>query len=53
MMKPDLVSFRRVLSGGGRLWVTKDEPKWSHDKFEEMMQQERQHQEANVSSEVL
>ncbi|RVW47588.1 Protein MLN51-like [Vitis vinifera] len=38
---------RRVVSGS-KLWETKDEQKWGHDKFEEMMQQERQHQESNV-----
>ena len=51
-MNEILVSFRRVVSGS-KLWETKDEQKWGHDKFEEMMQQERQHQESNVFIEVL
>ncbi|GER27440.1 CASC3/Barentsz eIF4AIII binding [Striga asiatica] len=35
---------RRML-GGRKLWESKDDMKWGHDKFEELTSQERTHQE--------
>ncbi|XP_051134973.1 protein MLN51 homolog [Andrographis paniculata] len=40
---------RRTL-GGRRLWESKDEKKWGHDKFEELTMQERYHEEARRGS---
>lgn len=35
--------------GGRKLWESKDERKWGHDKFEELTVQERRYEEVNVS----
>ncbi|KAI9110248.1 hypothetical protein K1719_018690 [Acacia pycnantha] len=35
----------RRIHGGRRLWESKDEKKWGHDKFEEMTIQERRYEE--------
>ncbi|KAK4267474.1 hypothetical protein QN277_024251 [Acacia crassicarpa] len=35
----------RRIHGGRRLWESKDEKKWGHDKFEEMTLQERRYEE--------
>ncbi|KAJ7951817.1 CASC3/barentsz eIF4AIII-binding protein [Quillaja saponaria] len=39
---------RRIL-GGRRLWESKDDRKWGHDKFEEMTLQERHYEEGRRS----
>ena len=39
--------FRRT-HGGRRLWESKDDRKWGHDKFEEMNLQERHYDEVMV-----
>lgn len=33
--------------GGRKLWESKDDRKWGHDKFEELTLQERDHEEVN------
>ncbi|CAL0322026.1 unnamed protein product [Lupinus luteus] len=40
----------RRMNGGGRLWESKDERKWGHDKFEEITLQERPYREGRRSS---
>ena len=44
--------FRRTL-GGRKLWESKDDKKWGHDKFEEMTMQERHYEEVNILNDVL
>ncbi|KAA3455543.1 Protein CASC3 [Gossypium australe] len=40
---------RRRTRGGRKLWESKDDRKWGHDKFEEMTLQEKHHQEGRSS----
>lgn len=40
----------RRTHGGRKLWESKDDRKWGHDKFEEMSLQERQYEEGRRSS---
>lgn len=44
--------FRRTL-GGRKLWESKDDKKWGHDKFEEMTMQERHYEEVHILNDVL
>lgn len=39
--------FRRT-HGGRRLWESKDDRKWGHDKFEELTSQERHYEEVMI-----
>lgn len=43
----DFVVTRRTL-GGRKLWESKDDRKWGHDKFEELTMQERHHEEVSI-----
>lgn len=43
---------RRTFSGR-RLWESKDDRKWGHDKFEELSVEERHHEEVNAFRNVL
>jgi len=36
------------MRGGRRLWESKDDRKWGHDKFEEITLQERQYKEVMI-----
>lgn len=38
----------RRMRGGRRLWESKDDRKWGHDKFEEITLQERQYKEVMI-----
>ncbi|XP_039033471.1 protein MLN51 homolog isoform X2 [Hibiscus syriacus] len=40
----------RRMNGGRKLWESKDDGKWGHDKFEEMTLQEKQYKEGRKSS---
>ncbi|GMI93825.1 CASC3/Barentsz elF4AIII-binding protein [Hibiscus trionum] len=40
----------RRMRGGRKLWDSKDDRKWGHDKFEEMTLQEKQYKEGRISS---
>ncbi|KAF1859359.1 hypothetical protein Lal_00009943 [Lupinus albus] len=40
----------RRMNGGRRLWESKDERKWGHDKFDEMTSQERHYKEGRRPS---
>lgn len=42
------LSPNRRTHGGRKLWESKDDRKWGHDKFEEMSQHERHHEEVTV-----
>lgn len=42
------ILFRRT-HGGRKLWESKDDRKWGHDKFEEMTSQERHYDEVNFT----
>lgn len=42
------VLFRRT-RGGRKLWESRDDSKWGHDKFEEMTSQERHYDVVNFS----
>lgn len=42
-----LFQFGRRMRGGRRLWESKDDKKWGHDKFEEFSSQERHFDEVN------
>lgn len=44
--------FRRMFVGK-KLWESKDERKWGHDKFEEITVQERHYEEVKISSSCL
>ena len=41
------VVFRRM-RGGRRLWESKDDRKWGHDKFEEIASQEKHYKEVII-----
>lgn len=41
------VVLRRT-PGGRKLWESKDDRKWGHDKFEELTVQERSYEEVNI-----
>ncbi|KAE8705145.1 CASC3/Barentsz eIF4AIII binding, putative isoform 3 [Hibiscus syriacus] len=43
----------RRMKGGRKLWESKDDGKWGHDKFEEMTLQEKQYKEVRVLEEDL
>lgn len=38
-------AFNRRTHGGRKLWESKDDRKWGHDKFEEITFQDRHYQE--------
>lgn len=42
-------TFSRRTPGGRKLWESKDDRKWGHDKFEEMTQQDRHYEEVKHS----
>ena len=43
-----IFSPNRRTHGGRKLWESKDDRKWGHDKFEEMSLHERHHEEVIV-----
>lgn len=45
----DFVVIRRTL-GGRKLWESKDDRKWGHDKYEELTLQERHHEQVSISA---
>lgn len=42
------IFLNRRTQGGRKLWESKDDRKWGHDKFEELTLQERHYQEVMV-----
>ena len=41
-------TFQRRMHGGRRLWESKDDKKWGHDKFEEISVQDRRYDEVMI-----
>lgn len=53
MLIHDFFFMCRRTFGGRKLWESKDDKKWGHDKFEELTMQERHYEEVTCRNGLL